>query len=248
MSQDDLFNDRPRRAPPVRQVKLVLPYPPTVNHLKAIFTPKGKGPPRMIDSEVGRAYKKAVKQLLEASSYVLRWSGPILLELDLFRPMRRGDLVNREKALSDGLQTEMEKLRTGERLERPGLFEDDEQIVESRMRRFEDKDYPRVQVTVSLVVGPSSPSPERWAPPPGWAEATALIEQAMEKVRKRERKKREVKEEEAEVAQSFAAAGRGLRKELRGMATPASYPPLPKAGARATTPLGSEPMGPTRKR
>lgn len=212
----------------------------------------------MLDTEVSRAYKAAVRHLLQTVGACHRWTGALLLELDFFRPRRTGDLANGEKALSDGLQTETEELRNGELRTHPGLFEDDGQTVEMRLRRFEDKEYPRVQVTVRLVPGPSGPPPERWAPPPGWEQAQALVEAAQEKRRERQRKKRESKA--AAPAQASSPAYRqalpagsspgtrsygsqhwpqGLPKrkskaELAALAKPASYRPLPAQARQAT--------------
>lgn len=258
-----LFDDRPRRSPPVREVRLVLPYPPPVNALRAIFTPK-KGRARLLDTEVSRAYKSAVRLLLQEAGAYHRWTGALLLELDFFRPRRTGDLGNGEKAISDALQTAIEELRSGELRTHPGLFEDDEQTVELRMRRFEDKEYPRVQVTVRLVTGPAGPPPERWPTPPEWEQALAMVEQAQEKRRERARaKKRHAKQPIAPSESGFrsqlpAGSSPGIPsygsrhwprsegmspprrpvKSLKGLATPASYSPLPQTEKAAIT--GSE--------
>ena len=183
-----------------QQVLLVLPYPPSVNALRAIFTPK-RGRARMIDTTIGRAYKAAIRMILHASGAQFRWTAPLRLEVDLFRPRRAGDSSNPLKALEDGLQTERvleEALEAGVKSRRrvpreAGLYEDDDQTVEIHVRRFEDKEAPRVQVRVTVVTGPGGPPPERWATPPGWNTALAHLEVAMAKERRRRAKKEQAK-------------------------------------------------------
>lgn len=249
----NLFEDRPTRGPRPREFRLVLPYPLSTNALRAIFTPR-KGPARLLDTEVARVYKDVARTLLQAAGGCLRWTGLLLVEVDFFRPTRTGDLANREKILSDALQTWVEELRDGAARTHPGLFEDDGQMVELRLRRYEDKDYPRAQVTVRVVPGPSGPPPERWAPPAGWAQALALLEAAKEKKRVKQRAKRAEKEPKA-IRQALPAGSQpgtpsygsihfpgGLppsrgRGELKELAKPASYPAL--RPGRGQTTLGT---------
>lgn len=252
------LEERPRRAARARQVRLVLPYPPSTNALRAIFTPK-KGRARLLDTELGRAYKQAVRLLLEAAGARFRWTEPLLLEVDVFRPMRSGDLGNREKVLSDALQTEVERLRSGAEQTHSGLFEDDEQTVEIHMRRYEDKSYPRVQVTVSVVSGPAGLPPEAWPRPPRWEQALAMVEAAQEKRRTRERKKDEAKAKPQPALPAYlqplpAGSNPGTpsygsrhwpkepgtkspapRQLLANLARPASYRPLPRRAGAGTT-------------
>lgn len=57
----------------------------------------------------------------------------------VYRPRRVGDLMNREKVLSDALQ---------------GIaFHDDKQIVEAHFYQHDDKDNPRVEVEVEVIDG-----------------------------------------------------------------------------------------------
>lgn len=227
---------------PGSKVTLVLPYPPPGNALWRIFKPK-KGPPRMIESDVARAYKRAVRLLLTESAGALRWTAPLLFEVDAFRPRRIGDADAPLKVLKDSLQTTVEKLRKGATQEHPGLYENDSQTVEIRLRRYDDKAYPRVQVTVTVVDTPSGPPPERWPEPPGWAQALAELEAALEKTRERARGKRERKAEGTpkpppvavptetygqRMLREMPQAARPQRRRgavLRDLATSATYPP-----------------------
>lgn len=62
-------------------------------------------------------------------------NGPLAVSLNVYRPMRRGDLDNTAKVLFDALN---------------GIaWVDDGQVVEMHLFRFDDKDRPRVEVTVS---------------------------------------------------------------------------------------------------
>lgn len=90
--------------------QLILPIPPSINRY---YRSIGRG--RVVISEDGRKYRKAVKDalLVQRTKYV---SGRIGLELELcFTDKRACDLDNRLKSLQDALQ-------------KAGLFEDDSQI------------------------------------------------------------------------------------------------------------------------
>lgn len=63
--------------------------------------------------------------------------GAICVSVDIYRPRRVGDLSNRYKVLEDALI---------------GVcYEDDEQIVDIHMRRFDCKSNPRVEVDIQEV-------------------------------------------------------------------------------------------------
>jgi len=119
-----------RPTPP----RLVLPYPPSVNRLyrsravgKRVFPYK---------THEHRDYLKAVR---EAAGDVEPRAKPALLvvHVQLFRPMRRGDIDGPVKALFDALN---------------GIaWEDDSQVVELHLRRGDDKERPRVEVSIHEV-------------------------------------------------------------------------------------------------
>ena len=90
--------------------QFTLPMPPSIN---SYYRSLGRG--KVVISEAGRAYRKAVKDalLVQRVKYV---AGRIGLELELcFGDKRKSDLDNRCKSLQDALQ-------------KSGLFEDDSQI------------------------------------------------------------------------------------------------------------------------
>lgn len=109
-------------------MRLVLPYPPTVNTYWRVVNG------RPILSAEARAYKQGAK--LRALTQGVREpiDGPVTLNLAVYRPRRIGDLDNVLKATLDALK---------------GIaFEDDSQVVEIFARRWEDKANPRVEVNV----------------------------------------------------------------------------------------------------
>ena len=149
--------------------RFLLPLPPSVN---ALYLPVNG---QQILSPLGRAFKDGVAKMLEGRSSGPR-SGLISLQADVFRARKSGDLANIEKALGDVLN---------------GVaYADDSQTVEIRLRRFEDPEFPRVQVTVTELDG-------ELAPPPRWRFTDrarelqfGLVVAAMERVRDAARLKR----------------------------------------------------------
>jgi crossover junction endodeoxyribonuclease RusA len=105
---------------------LVLPYPPSANR----FYRNVRG--RMVMSAEGRAYKKRVAEM---GGGVELEEGDVCLWLDFYRPRKSGDLDNRLKVVLDALQ---------------GIaYANDRQVVEIHARRYEDKDNPRVEITIT---------------------------------------------------------------------------------------------------
>jgi crossover junction endodeoxyribonuclease RusA len=108
-------------------LKLVLPYSPGKNHLYA--TVRG----RRVKSREARDYADTVKQIA-AISRCVPLSGPISIKIDVYRPRRTGDLDGRLIAVLDSLQGQ--------------AYHNDNQIVEIRARRFDDKADPRIEVVI----------------------------------------------------------------------------------------------------
>lgn len=94
---------------------------------------------RVIVSPEATNYKTTVKMLARCSSSppaVL--SGPVALELHVYRERRSGDLSNRVKVLEDALQGI--------------LYENDAQVRELHAYLYEDKHDPRVEVAVTSLL------------------------------------------------------------------------------------------------
>lgn len=113
-----------------REIKLILPYPPSVNHLYATY----QG--RRITSAVGRRFKADIAALAQQQGARLL-EGDLSITFRIFRPKRIGDLDNRLKASQDALK---------------GIcFEDDKQIVEIHAFRFDDKARPRIEIDLKQI-------------------------------------------------------------------------------------------------
>lgn len=114
-------------SPPRSEIyRLTLPVPPSSNR----YWRRGRNGQIYVSEEaeayrtqVARAVRKIVAEPLGGEiAFVVRW----------YRGERRGDLNNRIKILEDAL--------------RKALYVDDKQIVESFHRRFEDKEFPRMEI------------------------------------------------------------------------------------------------------
>lgn len=114
-------------------MRLVLPYPPTVN----LYWRNFRG--RTVLSAAGRAYKLAAA-LKAKSQGAHPISGPVALEIHVYRPRRIGDLDNTLKGLLDSL--------------RGVAYGDDSQVVRLVAHRHDDKANPRAEVTVTLACAP----------------------------------------------------------------------------------------------
>ena len=114
---------------PQRRAVFILPYPPTLNHLYA--TVNG----RRVLSKAGRDYHDVVER---ECFHLNRFNeGYVSVTVHAYRPQRRGDLDGIFKVLLDSL--------TGV------VWKDDSQVVELHAFRHEDKNHPRVTVTVEEV-------------------------------------------------------------------------------------------------
>lgn len=106
---------------------ITVPYPPSANRYWRTF--RGT----TVVSPEARAYKQTVR-LLALTKSARPLSGPVVLVLRVFRPRKAGDLSNRIKVLEDALC---------------GVaFDDDDQVVEIRATRHDDKKNPRVEVEI----------------------------------------------------------------------------------------------------
>lgn len=114
-------------------ITLELPFPPSVNTYWRSITIKGR--PRVLISKNGRDYRRAILE----TCLVLnpgKLSGPLSATVDLYPPCnRRRDVDNYNKGLFDAL---------GE----AGLYEDDSQIIDLRIRMHPKKPPGCVVVTL----------------------------------------------------------------------------------------------------
>lgn len=110
-------------------MKITLPFPPSVNNA---FPTSRSG--KRFPSPRYKAFKEnAAIWLLTQRKRVLQ--GDLKVEMKLFRPQKRGDIDNYSKCIFDVLK---------------GVcFEDDSQIAELHISRFDDKDNPRVELEIT---------------------------------------------------------------------------------------------------
>lgn len=120
----------PPDSPPGGQW-FTLPSPPSVNHYWRTVVRNGR--PTVLVTDAGAAYKRHA-WLTAAGAGIRPLSGPVGVRLVWYRPARRGDADNILKGLLDSVS---------------GIaYHDDSQIAELHVYRYEDKAYPRVEVTV----------------------------------------------------------------------------------------------------
>ncbi len=107
-----------------------LPYPPSANRYWRHVGP------RVLLSREARAYKLMVAHMCKLAK-LEPLDGPICVTYSVYRPAKRGDLDNLFKVISDSLQGHM--------------YQDDSQVVEIHAFRAEDKENPRVVVSVKAA-------------------------------------------------------------------------------------------------
>ena len=108
-------------------ITLVLPYPPTVNHMYR----RARG--HLALTPEALAFRHAVRMIAMVQG-VTPITGRVAVFLDVYRPRRRGDLDNILKATLDALN---------------GIaYRDDEQVQQITAVRYDDKRAPRVEVSV----------------------------------------------------------------------------------------------------
>ena len=112
------------------EIKLILPYPPSVNSLYATF----RG--RRIISAKGRKFKSDIAVLAKSQGAKIL-DGDLAVTFRVFRPRKSGDLDNRLKISQDSLK---------------GIcFDDDKQIIEIHAFRFDDKANPRIEIDLKTI-------------------------------------------------------------------------------------------------
>jgi crossover junction endodeoxyribonuclease RusA len=111
-------------------LRLTLPYPPSVNRAWRKF----RG--RMVLNPKARKYKQTAA-LAALACGAFRLTGELRVRMDVYRPLRCGDLDNVQKLVCDALN---------------GIaWHDDKQLVEIVARRFDDRANPRVELTVEAA-------------------------------------------------------------------------------------------------
>jgi crossover junction endodeoxyribonuclease RusA len=108
-------------------ITLVLPYPPTVNHMYR----RARG--HLALTPEALAFRHAVRMIAMVQG-VTPLVGPVAVFLDVYRPRRRGDLDNLIKATLDALQSL--------------AYHDDQQVEQITAQRYDDKRAPRIEVSV----------------------------------------------------------------------------------------------------
>lgn len=184
-----------------RQIDLMLPYPPSANRYWRTF----RGRPTV--SSEAKAYKEVVADLV-GQRVREPWTGPIRLEVDIFRPRKAGDLSNTLKVLEDAL--------------RGVVFVDDSQTVEIRLVRHEDAKHPRAQVRVSELVSALEAISEIrvMERPLGWEAALAKLEGVRQK-RLAGEKRRASKMDATKAAADARHQDVVSRTDYSALATPA---------------------------
>jgi len=109
-------------------LRLVLPEPISSNRYWRNF----RG--RIVKSKEARDYQELVKIRARLQGAKVM-EGPVKLTIHWYRGRRSGDLSNRCKVVEDSLQGV--------------VFQNDSQVTELHMYRYEDKGHPRIEVEVA---------------------------------------------------------------------------------------------------
>jgi Holliday junction resolvase RusA-like endonuclease len=89
-------------------------------------------------SDEGKAYKETVAGLCLSRGFLEPLEGNVRLEIRCYRPRRAGDLDGILKILLDSMQGY--------------VYQDDKQIVELHLFRFDDRENPRAEIEIEPVV------------------------------------------------------------------------------------------------
>lgn len=111
-----------------------LPLPPSANRYWRV-SKYGK----VYVTKEAKAYKQEIGWLAKTMD-ICKLSGLVAMDIDVYRKNKRSDLKNFEKILSDALQGI--------------LFENDLQVCDSWMLRFDDRQNPRVEIWAWEVTEP----------------------------------------------------------------------------------------------
>lgn len=119
-------------------MKITLPFPPSANrYWRTRVAFKGARPyVQTYVSAEAKEYKHEVRLLAMAARQPLL-HGRLIVFMDFYRPRKSGDLDNRVKVVLDALQSI--------------VYCDDKQIVELHLRRFDDKNDPRVELRIEEI-------------------------------------------------------------------------------------------------
>ena len=113
-----------------KNANLTLPYPPSVNHYWGIRV-VGRVPMFFVKAD-GKLYKKQVAQI---GAMKQPFAENVCLKIVAYRPRKSGDVDNVLKAILDALK---------------GVaYNDDSQVTEIWVKRKDDKENPRVEVSAS---------------------------------------------------------------------------------------------------
>ena len=117
-------------------VRLVLPWPPSVNRIwRSVVI---RGAVRVLMSRDGREYRQAVIAALRGCTQAAAaFSRPVEVEIRAYQPdHRRRDLDNVLKAALDALT-------------HAGVWDDDNRVADLRIVRMMPSDRPRLEVTIA---------------------------------------------------------------------------------------------------
>jgi Holliday junction resolvase RusA-like endonuclease len=113
------------------KASFVVPFPPSLNQA---YPTNRQG--RRFLSTRGQEFKKAATEAI-TKQRVGYFTGNLIVTLKLYRPRKIGDIDNFSKLIFDVCK---------------GLvFDDDKQIVELRIKRYDDKNNPRVEVEITQI-------------------------------------------------------------------------------------------------
>lgn len=104
--------------------RFTLPVPPSVNH----YLKRTRYGVTLTDK--AREFKDIVRYTVKG----MKLEGNVRMEVKYYRPRRAGDIDGPLKLVQDSLQGI--------------LYENDKQIIELHVYRFDDKENPRIEVTV----------------------------------------------------------------------------------------------------
>lgn len=124
-----------------RAVSITLPWPPSVNHYWLILR-RGKLAGQPIISDAGKKFRKAVSDAVLVQKVRTHWlAGKLQVEILAFPPdLRARDLDNLPKGVLDGLK-------------KAGVFRDDCDIDDLRIRRRQVKKLGELVITITEIPG-----------------------------------------------------------------------------------------------